>query len=208
MLQGLGQATPWQFFTSVHHPLLDVDSYLHQVNMAEMLETGSAVLGVAAAAINLFTLIVEIADATRTIRTQMHNDALPFRSFRDLIETAEYSIKFRLPAAGTDLVAYMHDRNIFQCIDEEARALDVEIAVQMVKIQQLQRKYANKDSSYPNRFYAAWKWERIRKPKLEALHPRMEQLKSTIQLILAIIQLEVMARNGEASQSRGRTEEL
>lgn len=176
--------------------------------MAGIFETGSAVLGVAAAAIKLFTLIVEIADATRTIRIQLQNDALPFRSFRDLIETAEYSIKFRLPAAGTDLVAYMHDRNIFRCIEEEARALDEEIAVQMMKIQLLQRKHANEHSGYPNQFYAAWRWEKIRKPKLESLHPRMEQLKSTIQLVLAIIQLEVMARNGEASRSGGRSEEI
>ncbi|KAJ4385910.1 hypothetical protein N0V85_007993 [Neurospora sp. IMI 360204] len=173
--------------------------------MAEIFETGSAVLGVAAVAFKLFTLIVEISDATRTIRSQINNDALPFRSFRDLIETAEYSIKFRLPAAGTDLVGYMHDRNIFGCIAEEAKALDGDIAVQVRKIQLLQQKHANKDSSYANRFYAAWRWEKIRKPKLELLHPRMEQLKSTIQLILAIIQLEVMARSGEASQSRSQS---
>ncbi|KAK1775025.1 hypothetical protein QBC45DRAFT_16525 [Copromyces sp. CBS 386.78] len=176
--------------------------------MAEIFETGSAVLGVAAAAINLFTLIVEIADATKTIRSQIQNDALPFRSFRDLIETAEYLIKFRLPEAGKELVGYMRDRNIFRCIAEEAKALDDEIAEQMEKIQLLKQKYANDYSSYPNRFYAAWRWEKIRKPKLELLHPRMEQLKSTIQLILAIIQLEVMARNGEGSRSRGKMEEI
>ncbi|KAK3947604.1 hypothetical protein QBC32DRAFT_247399 [Pseudoneurospora amorphoporcata] len=176
--------------------------------MADIFGTGSAVLGVATAAIKLFTLIVEIADATRTIRRQIHNDALPFRSFRDLIETAEYLIKFRLPEAGRELVGYMHDRNIFWCIAEEAKALDDEINEQMEKIQLLKQKYANDHSSYPNRFYAAWRWEKIRKPKLELLHPRMEQLKSTIQLILAMIQLEVMARNGEGSRSRGKMEEI
>lgn len=176
--------------------------------MAEFLETGSAVLGVAVAAINLFKLIVEVADATKTIRSSVHNDALPFRSFRDLIDTAEYSIKFRLPAAGAKLVGYMRDRKIFQCIEDEAKALDDDIAVQMEKIQLLQQKHANKDSKYHHLFYAAWKWEKIRKPKLEDLHPRMEQLKSSIQLILAIIQLEVLARNGEGARLRGRSDEM
>ncbi|KAK3401442.1 hypothetical protein B0T20DRAFT_114940 [Sordaria brevicollis] len=173
----------------------------------EVFEAGSAVIGCAGAAYKLVTAILEIAREAPTIGDQMRKDALPLRAFSDLIETAQYSIKFRLPHVNSAVLSYMRDREVLDSINTEASELLGDINLQGRKIEKLRSNFVEKGNS-ALRFYATYRWKNTRSPKLELLQPRMEQLKSTLQLIIAVIQLEVLSQNGGASRDSSRLEEI
>ncbi|KAK3492132.1 uncharacterized protein B0T23DRAFT_316304 [Neurospora hispaniola] len=92
-------------------------------------------------------------------------------------------------------------------MEQEAFELSRDIDEQKEKIRRLQSNFGD-HANYALRFYAAHRWKNIRKPKLELLQPRMAQLKSTLQLIIAVIQLEVLSRNGSATRGESRLNEM
>lgn len=175
--------------------------------MAGILESVPTIITTAIAAKGIVEAIVELAQDAKKIGKQMRADALPFRAFGDLIETAQYSIKFRLPQDNSAVISYMRDRQVLDNMEQEAIDLNNDIKEQKDKIRRLQSNFGDQ-ANYALRFYAAHRWKNTRKPKLALLLPRMEQLKSTLQLIIAVIQLEVLSRNGGASQGRSRLDEM
>ncbi|KAK3503304.1 hypothetical protein B0T13DRAFT_125803 [Neurospora crassa] len=175
--------------------------------MAGILESVPTIISTAVAAYGIVEVILELAEDAKKIGDQMRIDALPFRAFGDLIETAQYSIKFRLPQDDTAVISYMRDRRVLDNMEQEALELIRDIDEQKEKIRRLQSNFGD-HANYALRFYAAHRWKNIRKPKLELLQPRMAQLKSTLQLIIAVIQLEVLSRNGSATRGESRLNEI
>lgn len=175
--------------------------------MAGILESVPTIISTAVAAYGIVEVILELAEDAKKIGDQMRIDALPFRAFGDLIETAQYSIKFRLPQDDTAVISYMRDRRVLDNMEQEAFELSRDINEQKEKIRRLQSNFGD-HANYALRFYAAHRWKNIRKPKLELLQPRMAQLKSTLQLIIAVIQLEVLSRNGSATRGESRLSEM
>lgn len=88
----------------------------------------------------------------------------PFHLFAELMLSLQHHIQAQALEPMTGAIRYLHDRGTFMDVEHEAMLLKVDIENQRRKISNLTERFLDPASAnYPRCFYAAIKWENVRK---------------------------------------------